>query len=172
MSKVKLRPICHNDTDNVLRWRNAPDVQMQFVYRDNLTHEVHEKWLKNNVKTGDAAQFIIETEEFGDIGTVYLRDIDKKNSKAEFGILIGDGNYRGRGFGSEATRLILNYAFGKIGLNKVFLRVLKENEAAIRSYERVGFRREGCFIHDVIIDDMPRDMVFMAVLRENFVHST
>ena len=168
MRGVSLRPITGKDTDNILKWRNVPHVRKNFIFQERLTEAAHEHWLKTRIETGQVAQFIIVTEENGDVGSAYLRDIDARHRKAEFGIYIGEENALGKGVGTMAARLILEYAFDVLELNKVFLRVFAENTGAIRSYERAGFVREGCFLQDVIIDDEPRDMVFMAVLRREY----
>ena len=166
--KVYLRPIKKSDTENVLKWRNHPSVRSNFVFQDDLTTKAHESWLNDNVNTGKAAQFIIVSEELGDVGTVYLRDIDNRHRKAEFGIFIGEVLARGKGFGAEAARLILEHAFCTLNLNKVFLRVFNDNINAIKSYELAGFTKEGYFAEDVIINDRPYDMVFMAILRSQY----
>ena len=100
--------------------------------------------------------------------TVYLRDIDQQHKKCEYGIFIGEDSCRGKGIGSAAAKLAINYAFEKLGMNRVFLRVFADNKQAIRSYEKAGFKYEGTFRDDVIIDGTPYDMVFMAILREEW----
>jgi len=165
---VHIRPIEKEDTDNILRWRNNPEIRSNFVFQDELTREAHENWLDINIKAGKAAQFIIVTDELGDVGSVYLRDIDGRHRKAEFGIFIGESAARGKGFGTAATLKVLKHAFRELDLNKVFLRVFTDNVGAIKSYERVGFTKEGCFAEDVIVDGKPRDMVFMALLKSQY----
>ena len=70
---VTIRPITEADTDNIIRWRNAPSVVEHFIYRTPLTAEAHLNWLHNRVETGDVAQFIIMDGETP-VGSVYLRD--------------------------------------------------------------------------------------------------
>ncbi|MCL1918380.1 MAG: UDP-4-amino-4,6-dideoxy-N-acetyl-beta-L-altrosamine N-acetyltransferase [Peptococcaceae bacterium] len=164
---VSLRPLTREDTANIVKWRNIPRVRNNFIYQMELTAAAHEKWLETRVKTGQVEQFIIVTEEDGDVGSVYLRDIDRIHRKAEFGIFIGEESALGKGIGTAAARMILDYAFHNLGLNKVFLRVLADNARALSSYERAGFVREGCFVQDVIIDNEPRDLVFMAALCQH-----
>ena len=166
--RVSLRPIERCDTDNILKWRNNDNVRLNFVFQDVLSKEAHENWLTNFIDVGKAAQFIIVVDGFGDIGSVYLRDIDMRHRKAEFGIFIGEDCARGKGFGAEAAKLIIEHAFNALDLNKVFLRVFADNIYAIKSYESSGFVKEGCFIEDVIIDNKPCDIVFMALLRSKY----
>jgi len=166
--KVSLRPISRSDTANILKWRNSDNVRSNFVFQDILSREAHERWLNDYIDAGNAVQFIIVVDGLGDIGSVYLRDVDKRHRKAEFGIFIGEECARGKGFGTVAAKLIVEHAFDVLDLNRVFLRVFADNIYAIKSYESAGFTREGCFIEDVIIDGKPRDMVFMAQLRSEY----
>lgn len=168
-NNVILRPMTEQDTDNVIKWRNAPSVMENFIFRTPLTREAHLNWYNNRVLTGDVAQFIIvDTDTNTDVGSVYLRDIDRNNQKCEFGIFIGEESCRGKGIGAKASRLILDYAFNELELNRVFLRVFAKNERAIKSYENAGFKYEGTFRDDVIIDGVAYDMVFMAILKEQW----
>lgn len=76
-----------NDTSLILTWRNNSDVRKNFIFQENLTKETHATWLKEKVYKGTTVQFIIiENTSQTPIGSVYLRDIDKLNNKAEFGI--------------------------------------------------------------------------------------
>ena len=166
---IAIRPITAEDTENIVRWRNSPSVVQNFIFRIPLTPEGHMRWYESRVQTGEVAQFVITEIETGfDIGSVYLRDIDHQNRKAEFGIFIGEAEVRGKGYGTKAAQLILQYAFSTLQLNRVFLRVFAENAAAIRSYEKAGFHREGVFRQDVIIDNQTYDMVFMGILKEEW----
>jgi len=155
------------DTDNIIKWRNSKNVISKFLYQDKMTKEVHEKWYNTRILTGEVAQFIINDGQ-NDIGSVYLRDIDKKNSKAEFGIFIGEDIARGKGHGLEATKLILKYAFNDLLLNKVFLRVLAENTGAIKTYQRAGFTQEGYFKSEVLLDGIYKDIIFMAITKKEW----
>ena len=166
---VSIRPITEADTPKIVKWRNAPSVVEHFIYRTPLTEEAHLNWFHNRVQTGDVAQFMITDTETGEeVGSVYLRDIDRDNRKCEYGIFIGEDSCRGKGIGSAAARLALDYAFGELKLNRVFLRVFADNLRAVKSYENAGFVFEGKFREDVIIDGKAYDMVFMGILRKEW----
>lgn len=167
--KVTLRAMTEKDTANVVKWRNSPSVVENFIFRTPLTEEAHLNWYRNKVLKGEVAQFIIVDNESGkDVGSVYLRDIDNDNQKCEYGIFIGEESCRGKGLGTAAARLILGYAFDELKMNRVFLRVFAKNTAAINSYKHAGFKTEGVFRQDVIIDGTAYDMVFMAMLRDDW----
>ena len=167
--QVSIRPITEADTAKIVKWRNTPSVVEHFIYRTPLDEQGHLNWFHNRVQTGEVAQFMIVDEEAGEeVGSVYLRDIDKENQKCEYGIFIGEDSCRGKGIGSAAAKLALDYAFETLGLNRVFLRVFADNTRAINSYENAGFRYEGTFRDDVIIDGKAYDMVFMGILKEDW----
>lgn len=164
--KVKLKPIDESDTANIVKWRNSESVRENFLYRDLFTVESHTNWLRNMVWTGKAAQFIIYDNGTGQaVGSVFLRDIDELNKKAEFGIFIGEESARGKGIGTEAAKLILKYGFQTLKLHKIFLRVLAENENAVKSYRKAGFVQEAYLKDEVILDGMYKDIILMAIIK-------
>ena len=165
--QVTIRPVTEADTDRIIAWRNAPSVMAHFIYRTPLTRKAHLNWLHNRVETGEVAQFVIYDGETA-VGSVYLRDIDRNNQKCEYGIFIGDEDCRGKGIGTAAAKLALAHAFEELGLNRVYLRVFADNLGAIKSYKKAGFRYEGTFRQDVMIDGVGEDIVFMAILREDW----
>lgn len=163
---IYLRPMTHRDTDLIVAWRNSDKVRRNFIYQDLFTREGHESWIKNMVETGKAVQMII-CSLAGDtpLGSVYIRDIDRQHSKAEYGIFIGEESARGRGVGTAAARLMLDYCFHEEKLHRVYLRVFASNVQAVRSYEKAGFIKEGLLREDVCIDGQYRDIVWMAALN-------
>ena len=71
-----------------------------------------------------------------DFGSVYFRNIDKTNSKAELGIFIGEKKYIGKGYGTLIARQALNYAFTEMKINKVYARVLKYNKPSYYMFKK------------------------------------
>lgn len=164
--KVYLLPITSLYTEDIIRWRNAPEVRQYFIYRKPFTTEEHERWMEKEVKTEKCKQFIIYYKKTGSpIGSVYLRDIDRVNGKAEYGIFIGDASLRGKGLGTEVAKLMLQYAFERLKLHKVMLRVLSFNIAAVKSYEKAGFVQEAYLREEVLIDSEYQDVIYMAAIN-------
>lgn len=162
--EIYLRPIEVDDTDDIVKWRNSESVKQFFIYQGEFTREGHLNWLETKVKTGEVIQFMIVLKESNKaIGSVFLRDVDMQNKKAEYGVFIGDESARGKGYGSDAARLILRHAFQEAGLHRVYLRAFADNERAIASYEKVGFKKEGLLIDDVFVRGSYRNIVWMAI---------
>ncbi len=166
---VLLREIDEADTENIVRWRNSDAVRLNFIDQNLFTPESHMKWLKGVVEAGRAKQFIIcipdENNEYQPVGSVYYRDIDPVHHKAEYGIFIGEASARGKKVGSRVAKMMVQYAFEKMHLHRVFLRVYADNVAAIKSYENAGFVREALLHDDVYVNGTYRDIVLMAVIN-------
>lgn len=166
-----LRPITESDTDLIVCWRNKESVKKNFLYRSDFTAETHRKWLREKVQTGNVVQFIIEMQnevQSVPVGSVYLRDIDYENSSAEFGIFIGEDSARGKGVGTEAAKMILEYGHKELGLHRIFLRMVAENIAAYKAYRKAGFVTEGIFRDMKKIDGKYIDIMFMSSVYSNW----
>lgn len=102
------------------------------------------------------------------IGGISLRDIDLTMGAAELGISIGRKDYWGKGFGTEAITLLMDYSFTVLGLHNIMLTTAAYNERAIRSYLKVGFREFGRRRESRRIGDRRYDTVYMELLRTEF----
>ncbi len=99
------------------------------------------------------------------IGFVVLFNFKWSSQAAQLAIGIGRAEYRGKGYGHDALKLILNYAFSELNLNRVGLTVLSYNISAIKAYERVGFVREGALRQAVRRGGAYHDMLQYGILR-------
>ena len=164
---VRLRPIADADTDLIVKWRNTPSVVQNFIFRQTFTPEMHRSWLATKVATGQVVQYIIiDKADDKPVGSVYYRGIDNHNRSAEYGIFIGEESARGKGLGTETAKIFTDFGFAELQLHRISLRVLAENTAARRSYEKAGFVQEGIFRDMELLDGQYRDIVFMARLAE------
>lgn len=161
--RVLLRPITREDTADIVRWRNDPAVQQFFIFREPFSAEMHLNWLETKVAAGKVIQYmILDKATKQSVGSVYLKDVDMQHLSAEYGIFIGESAARGRGLGSETAKLFTDFAFEKLGLHRISLRLLSGNRAAMRSYERAGFEVEGIFKDMVRLEGEFTDIIFMA----------
>ena len=102
------------------------------------------------------------------IGTTYLYEIDERHSRAGFGIIIGEENARGNGYGTEATRLTLDYAFTALGLNNVMLTVYEFNLAGIHAYRNAGFQEIGRRRRCSRLGPKLWDLIYMDCIADEF----
>ncbi len=165
-AKVYLRPLDLADAPALTTWMNDAEVTRNLrIYRP-LTLLAEEAFLR---KLGESESDIVlgivarEPEQF--IGVVGLHQLDPRNRHVQFGISIGEKSAWGKGYGTEATRLIVGYAFETLNLNRVYLHVHEYNERAVRVYEKAGFRMEGRLRQEAFRDGRYWDTFVMAVLR-------
>ncbi|HET9017649.1 MAG TPA: GNAT family protein [Thermomicrobiaceae bacterium] len=102
------------------------------------------------------------------IGLTSLDDLDFRNRLAEFTIYIGEPGARDNGYGTETTRLMLDYAFTALGLHSVWLSVFAFNLAGIRAYEKAGFRVVGRRREAFLMGGRYWDVIYMDCLAEEF----
>jgi RimJ/RimL family protein N-acetyltransferase len=88
---------------------------------------------------------------------------------AEFNISIGAKDCWGRGYGTEATRLMLHYTFAMLGFNMIWLRVLSTTARAIRAYTHAGFREAGRLREAQRVGQQAYDIVYMDCLAREFL---
>ncbi len=110
-----------------------------------MSEDAETDWFERVARQGssDVSFTIYDRESWRPVGITGLHQIDFRNRTASFGLLIGEPDARGRGFGTEATRLMLDYGFVALGLNNVMLSVYEFNLAARRAYEKAGYREIG-----------------------------
>lgn len=163
--KVTLLSLSEEHTSLIVQWRNSPEVIQNLYNQSSITEESHLSYFQAQVVTGRCVQFVIYINADNvPVGSVFLKNIDPMNRRAEYGVFIGEAAARGKGYGSEAAHLILKYGFNSLGLNRIYLSVLSDNPAAIASYEKAGFRKEGLLRQDFFRQDRYLDVVLMAKL--------
>ncbi len=161
-----LRKMNEEDTNSIIAWRNADEVRKHFIYQGLFTVDSHLQWKHTMVDTGKVDQFIIcRKENDEDVGSVYIRDIDMLNQKGEYGIFLAPSAPKGKGIGTETAKLAIQYAFEMRKLHRLFLRVYAENERAIRSYEKAGFKKEAFLVDDVFVNGEYRNIILMAAVQ-------
>jgi RimJ/RimL family protein N-acetyltransferase len=163
---VYLRPLELSNAATALPWLNDPEcTQWLRLYRP-MTLVAEEKFLKQTADDDTMVRLLIaRKEDDAPLGLCSLQGIDARNRDAEFGIMIGAKTTWGRGYGTEATRLLMAYAFETMNLNRVHLFVNAHNERALRSYARIGFQREGVLRQAYYRKGKYEDGVLMSLLR-------
>lgn len=164
--QIYLRPITADDTELAVRWRNQPSVVANFLYRKTITPKDHEDWLANKVFKGLVHQFIVcRNEDDKPLGSAYLQNFDEESRRAEWGIYLGEEQTYGKGVGTEAGHLILDYAFNTLGLHKVVSRVLARNTASARMSEKVGSIQEAYLRDEYFLDGQYEDLILFGIFN-------
>lgn len=171
MIKIKLRALTEADIEKTLYWHNQEDISDLYSgHPFPVNFEMERKWFEKILTSNiPVTVFGIEyTEEKTLIGITVLKDINLINRSAEFSIYIGDKEYRGKGLSKESTLETLRFGFHKLGLNRIFLKVLEENEIAKNLYISVGFKQEGLLRESAFKNNNFKNEFLMSILKDDF----
>ena len=169
--RVWLRPLEERDLPAYVAGINDSEVGGLAGYKAPMSIEQARGWLEHVNEQGKTGRgFFFAVCELGDdrfIGTTWLKEIDYWHGSAELAIFM-DRDHIGSGWGTEAQRVLLDFAFRNVGLERVYLTAFAGNTRAIRSCEKLGFQLEGRMrsawrgVHGL------EDGVLMAILREEW----
>jgi len=166
---IRLRAITRDDLPKFVEWLNDPEVIYGLMTRIPFSMEDEQVWFESLAKLPQSERpLVIEIQEAGEwrmIGNTAFHNISAIDHGAEFGIMIGDKTVWNQGFGSEATKLMLQHGFETLNLHRIYLRVYENNPRAIRSYEKVGYVHEGRMRQAVYKNGKFEDVLLMSVLR-------
>jgi RimJ/RimL family protein N-acetyltransferase len=170
--RIHLRAFEVEDLDTVVRWVNNEAVTSHLsdalIYPVSKADEI--KWLESvSMANPREKVFAIETSSGRLIGSVGLREVNWVERKAELGIMIGETDCWGQGYGTAAVLEVLRIAFEKMNLNRVWLRVYENNTRAIRVYEKCGFRQEGVLREDHCSGGAYYNTLIMGILKREYL---
>ena len=173
---VFLREYREEDFIAIRGWINDPEVTghlsplFDTVQTEAMTRSFFDKVSKNELP---GHYFIIADKMTGAyLGQVDLRTNNDPSRQAGLAIVIPERKHRGKGYGREAMTLLLDFAFARLNLHKVWLHVLTANEPAIKLYEALGFQRDGVLRDEVFRDGRYLDMYVMAILESEWRNRT
>ncbi len=166
---IYLRKMTLEDTDAIIKWRNSDSVRPYFIYQEPFTKEGHLHWIKTMIEPGHGYQFMIcDIKTHESIGSAYLRYLDPIHNKIEYGLFIGENRLRGKGIGSQATLLTLQFAFQHLNVNKVHSKVLKINQMSNGMCNHLGWQTEGILREDVKLQGIMHDVILYGVLNSEY----
>ena len=170
---VLLRPVKRSDISYFLKWFNDPEVIQYITLYLPMTEMGEEKYIEElgTTRAKSDAPFVIEVIEGAStkpIGNCGLHEINSKDHNATFGIVIGEKDYWSKGYGVEATRLVINYGFQQLNLHRISSTAIAFNERSIRLHKKVGFREEGRLRQAIFKNGQYHDLVQFGILREEW----
>lgn len=165
--QVSIRKFEKKDIKNKVKWINNPLNNTYLHYEIPLEIEKTEKWFKENKNREDRYDAIIEVDNTP-VGLIGLLSIDRINKKAEYYVTLGERDYLGKGIAAKASRILLNYAFQQLELNRIYLYTETDNLAAVKSYERIGFKREGIIRKDLFSKGRFVDRYVYGITKNDF----
>jgi diamine N-acetyltransferase len=170
--RVGLGALRHDLIPAYLRWRSDPEVMRGTGSSSQApTVEAMQAWYEQATRPGNREVHftIYDLDDVAPVGTALLVRVDQHAGTAEFGLTIGER--RNQGLGTEATRLVLDWAFTVMGLHNILLVTFSWNLPAIRAYSKAGFREIGRRRGAVVTYGQRYDQVLMDAVADEFTDS-
>jgi RimJ/RimL family protein N-acetyltransferase len=165
--RVVLRPMVAADADGM--WRDVHDEEANRLTgtHETFTRDQIERWCARRAAADDRYDLAVIDRESGEwAGELVINEWDADNQSCSFRIALS-AHARNRGLGTESTRLILDYVFAELPINRLELEVYAFNPRAVAIYEKVGFRREGVRRDALLWDGEFVDAIMMSVIRSD-----
>lgn len=162
-----LRPIGEAELDQTRAWANDPELNRLILRSGHVGEDDQRRWYER--LQGDPSRLVFAVYSQGaHAGNTGFYNLDRTHRRAEFWILLGQAQSRGRGLGSAVLARMLQLGFSELGLNKIFLHVGEGNQAALRLYEKFGFRRESLLREHYLIEGAWVNVLGMSLLRSEY----
>ncbi|TNE85324.1 MAG: N-acetyltransferase [Deltaproteobacteria bacterium] len=169
--RLYFRPVEEADLPQLHAWINDPDTRVRLGQVRPMDLKAEQSWweAQDRSRTPRSVQFAVcLNEDDALLGTTGLHIINWLHRWAESGTLLGPAEARGRGYGTEAKRMLLAYAFDTLNLHKVMSRVYEDNEPSLRHLLRCGFREEGRLRQQLFRDGRYHDELVLGCLADEW----
>ena len=168
---LHIRPISLDDTNAFLQWISDYETikYSLSLFQKINTYDAVKNYISSLISDQTSRNFTILTKQNSiPIGYSGLANISTMNRSAEYFILIGHQNFWNNGFGTEVGRAIIHYGFIELELHRIMLTVFEPNIGAIKSYEKLGFQREGILRDACYRDTKYHNKILMSILVEEY----
>jgi RimJ/RimL family protein N-acetyltransferase len=169
---VRLRGIDKEDLPLFVSWLNDPDVRRYLSLYTPLSNAQEVKWfedLANHCLAEQPLMIEVQNEKgWKAVGDISYINVDQQSRNAELGVFIGDKEFWGKGIGTKAISLMLDYGFKTLNFHRVYLRVFAPNQRGVHCYEKIGFKHEGNMREAYFLDGEYVDDLFMSILKEEW----
>ncbi|HDR7640608.1 GNAT family N-acetyltransferase [Bacillus wiedmannii] len=167
--RIYLRPLCELDAPIILE--STMDTEIRYMTGTKPTFSLeqiktHIAHINNDSSRYDFAICLQSNDEM--IGEFSILDIDEGNKRAGFRISMLSMSLTGKGYGTEAIKIVLSFVFEQLSLNRLQLEVFSHNLRGIRAYEKVGFVKEGTLRQSLFYNDTYSDEIIMAILKSDY----
>ena len=168
--KIYLSKVERENIEHLRGWRTDPELRKYFREHKELNKDNQIIWYENKVLK-DPNQYNFEIRDNTNnllIGHCGLYYINWTSRTAEFGIYIGDKEYRKGGYGSDALRTLISYGFNDLNMNRIWCEVYNNNEGALEVYKHVGFIYEGKLRENYYNEGKYWDSHIMGMLKKEY----
>ncbi|UYX50203.1 GNAT family N-acetyltransferase [Bacillus thuringiensis] len=167
--RIYLRTLCELDAPIILESTMDEEIRYMTGTKSNFSLEqiqTHIDKVNNDSSRYDFAICLKGTDEM--IGELSILDIDEGNQRAGFRISMASVAFTGKGYGTEAIKIVLSFVFEQLKLNRLQLEVFSHNLRGMRAYEKVGFVKEGTLRQSLYYNDAYSDEIIMAILKSEY----
>lgn len=165
---IRLRPLEKRDIELKVKWYNDPQVNKTLILNEELELAKSLEWFDKAVCNDSRRDFIIETKDGEPVGLIGLLGIDRRHGTAECFCVIGEKKFWGKGIGTQAHSLLIQWAFEEWNLHKIWAVVYTNNAAVLKIIEKLGFKVEGTLREEKYIGGKRIDLFRIGVLRNEF----
>ncbi|PIR58128.1 MAG: N-acetyltransferase [Parcubacteria group bacterium CG10_big_fil_rev_8_21_14_0_10_38_31] len=153
--------------DSIYRWINDPEVNKYVEGYLPMTKEAEAEWIDRMSKNEDII-LAMETLEGRHIGSMGMHNIKWKDRTATTGAMIGEKDCWGKGYGTDAKMIFLNYAFNTLNLRKISSSVFSFNKRSIAYSLKCGYEVEGVLKRQKFVNGRYYDEVLLGVFKEGW----
>jgi RimJ/RimL family protein N-acetyltransferase len=163
---IELRTVEEEDLEFLQATINDPAVRRYLGNRPPINGRQEREWYEERCSNGESTNLLV-CRDGEPMGTVGLHPKGPTETSAEIGIFLAEP-YWGEGYGTEASRVVTDYAFRERRHHRVMARVFEDNDGSARIWEKLGFRHEGTFREAEFLDGEYVDVDYYAVLDEEW----
>ena len=167
--RIYLSPLCIDDAQTYTKWLCDRSVSDGIMATSKMYNVENEKtWITNNLENGDYSFAIILKDDDKLIGNCSIMKYNSISRTAELGIFIGEEEFRNKGYGQEALKLLLEYGFNILNLHNIDLGVFAFNERALACYKKIGFKEYGRKHECYFLDGKYHDLILLEMLEDDY----
>lgn len=167
-TRVGLGPRDPSMLDALTRWINIFETRRTLSDPRPVTRAEEEAWLSQTPQDHEVVFVIYDLEDMAPVGVTNLFNIDHRHQRCELGISILDPDRRGKGLGTEAVRLVTDYAIHGLEMHNVELAAYEYNWAGLRAYAKAGFKESGRRREAHLYQGKRWDLIFMDVVASEW----
>ena len=171
LNKIIIRPIERSVLPIIHKWYNDDEVMLwgsgarpDMMYSLDYLEEV---WY-NEICSDSSTKMMVETNEGQSIGIIGYRNFNIQERRCRLSIIIGEKEFWGKGFGTDAIKAFIGFLFNRWNVNRVEVDTWDGNERALKCYEKCGFKVEGRLSEARFVNGKYRDEIMLGILRKEF----
>lgn len=165
--EIKLIPPEEEDIVLLQRWINLEEISYFNGSRFPVSYVEQKEYYQRLIKDSSKKKLIIVDKQNQKVGLISLMKIDYKNANAEIAVYI-DPDYQNKGFASKSLKLMVNFAFYEMRMNKIYANILDFNVASIKTFQKAGFRHEATLKENFYSSNKFHDIFIFSLFKIDY----